>query len=193
MDVKSHVLVANARTRIHHPGRFFMLIETGAELDVTFEFRGSPIGEIGVDVQAGYKRFPGNWADLKDGRFDTVVLTSAINQTVVIGISQSAADYTRTLSVVEVEQPNAGSTAGDQTAGVGSSEIAASNADRRLIHIQNTGTTNNARVGPGVVTATRGVQLQPGQSVTLRTSAAINAIREGGADTTLGVTEESRT
>ncbi len=153
MQVKSHSLLAGVRTRIHHPGRFFILIETGAALDVTFEKDGTPIGEVGESVQAGYKRFPGDWSNPKDGRFDTIVLTSAANQTVVIGVSQAAADYTRTVSVVQVESPNAGSTADDQTAGVGSSEIAAINANRRLIHIQNTGAANNARVGPGVVTA----------------------------------------
>ena len=191
MDVRSIALSAGVPTRITVPGRFFILVETGEALDVQFERRNGRLGQVGRDVEAGFKVFPGDWSDPRDFNFDAVVLTSTNAQTIRYGISAFAADYAATLGVVQIQQPNSGATAIDATAGVASSVIAAANASRRKIHIQNVG-ANNARVAPGTVTATRGVQLAPGQSVTFETTAAINAIREGGSDTTLSITEETR-
>lgn len=189
MDVKSHTLVANARTRVHHPGRFFILIETGAALDVTFEFRGSPIGEIGTDVQAGYKRFPGDWADPEDGRFDTVVLTSATAQTVVIGISQSAADYTRTVSIVQTKQP-ASIIDIAQKSVTTLQTIASSNGNRARVIIQNVDTSGIVRVGGGGLSATEGVQLKIGMSWVTDGTYGVNCISEDGTAVLVSVIEE---
>lgn len=178
MHVVSHPLVANQRTRIHHPGRFFILIETGAALDVTFELNRSGIGEVGKDVQAGYKRFPGDWSNLDEGNFDTVVLTSAIAQTVVIGISQTAADYTRVVSVVQVEQPSTIVTTDDVTVGVAVGTIIAANTSRRQLILRalkaNSGTI---RVGEtGIVAASRGTYLDAGDVLVLDTTAEVRGI-----------------
>lgn len=181
MDVKSHTLVANARTRIHHPGRFFILIETGAQLDVTFEFRGSPVGEIGTDVQAGYKRFPGNWADPEDGRFDTIVMTSATAQTVVIGISQSAGDYTRVVSIVEQVKSTQLYVSADVTlTNAGTTTVFASLSTRFEAFVQNVSAVGYVRLGFQSFTGGNGIRLGPGQSAVIATTSMI----KGQAETT---------
>lgn len=191
MDIQSISLTANLRTALRLPGRFFMLVETGAPLEVGFELNGATTGERARNVEAGYVRMPGDWADLSD-RFDGVVLESDTNQTVRIGISEHAADYRRVVGIFQVQLANAGTTAADQTVGAASSEIAAENASRRRVHVQNTHATETIRVGPGTVTASRGIQLQPGMSATFETSAAINAIRQGATNATVAVVEETR-
>ena len=192
MDVQSVTLGAGERTRITQPGRFFMLIETGEALDVTFERNRSPLGEVGRNVEEGYVRHPGDWSDPNDGKFDSVVFQSTNAQTVRIGISSSAGDYKSFVTQVKVQQPNSGRTDPDETVSVTSSVVVAANASRRIVHLQNTG-SGDARVAPGTVASNQGVLLKPGQSASFTTTAAINGIRAGATDTTISVTEETRT
>lgn len=192
MEIISVELTANERTVFHMPGRFFMLVEAGAPLDVSFEKNRGTSSEVARAVEAGFVREPGDWSNPDDGAFDGVVLESSTNQNARFGISKFSADYRRVVGIVQVETANGGATATDQAVGVASSVIAAVNASRRAVHVQNTHANAVIRVGPGVVTSTRGVRLVAGQSVTFHTTAAINAIREGAADGSVGVTEETR-
>lgn len=194
MDIISLSLTANARTKIGVPGYYFQLIETGAPLDVTFERNGSPSGEVARDVEAGFVREPGDWLNEKHG-FHAVVLTSGTNQNVRIGVSNFKGDYRRVVGIVSVEQANDGAAAADQVVSNASVEIAAENASRRAVHVQNVSAdgTGNVRVALATPAAVAtGVQLRPGQSVTYHSTAAVNAIREGAADISVSVTEETR-
>ena len=138
MDVRPVVLTAGDRIPIKVPGRFFMLIEAPSPITVRFKKSLSTFREVARNVEAGYKSFPGDWADLDD-RFDGVEFESAIAQTIVIGISDRAADYQRVVGVIDVRGPNAVSTTADATAGVASGVAVAVNANRRFVHIQNVG------------------------------------------------------
>jgi len=190
MDVQDVVLPANERIPIKVPGRFFMLIATGAPLTVRFKKSLSTFREVARNVEAGYQSFPGDWADTTDF-FDGLEFESTINQTITIGISDRAANYFRTVGIVQVEGANAGTTQADVTAAVATSVASVANANRRRVHVQNVSAAGNARVGPGTVTATRGNQLRPGASFTYETTAAINCIREA-TDVQIAVTEETR-
>lgn len=195
MDIFSVTLTANERLKITSYGRYFQLIETGAPLDVTFERHNSPNGEVGRSVEAGFVREPGDWQD-ESQAFHAVVLTSTTNQNVKIGISEFKGDYRRVVGIVSVESANDGATVADQTVGAVAVTIAAANASRRgAVIVQNVAAAGggNVRVALGVTaTATTGVQLAPGQSVTFHSTASVSAIREGAVSADVSVTEETR-
>ena len=72
-------------------------------------------------------------------------------------------------------------TVGDQATNTASAtSIAAANANRQQIIVQNLDTTNAVRVGDSAVTATRGIRVPAGGSVTLAVTAQIYAIAEAG-------------
>lgn len=197
MDVQEVELNANARVPVHVPGRFFMLIATSAPVTVRFKRSLSTFREVARDVEGGYVSFPGDWTD-RDDRFDGVEFVSTVNQTITIGISDRAADYRRTVGVVQVEGPNDGATAADQTI-VGAAAavtIAAANADRLgAIIVQNVEDPGggNVRVALGATaTAALGKRLAPGQSVTFHSPAAVTAFAET-VNVKVSVTEETRT
>lgn len=91
-------------------------------------------------------------------------------------------------------QPTATHTA-DNTVTNASETILAANSARKGLIIQNVDSSDNVRVNLAGATATvtNGIQLAPGQSITLMMPAcptnAITAIREGSADTTVHVVE----
>lgn len=191
MDVQLVTLSSGERRRIVQPGRFFMLLTTGGPIDVTFEENNSPIGEIARNVEAGYQRFPGDWADPRDGKFTAVVLTSVTSQTITIGISQQAADYKRTVGIVQVDQPNSITTTADVAVTAAVITIIGSKPNRRAIHIQNLG-PGNIRLGETGISPTRGLQLVPGQPVTFTTTFQIRAILETATLASVTITEETR-
>ena len=191
MRVESQTLVANQRTQFRIPGRFFLLIQASTGIDVEFRRNKSLLREKATDVVGGYKSFPGDWSDPDDNTFDEFDLTSAIGQTIIYGVSESAGDYSFLRTLVQIEQPNTIVTVVDITVAGVVVTLAAANAGRREVHIQNVG-AGNIRVGDTNVAAARGIQLTPGQAVTLTTTAEIRAIREA-VNSTASVTEETRT
>lgn len=194
MDIQSYELQAGVRTPIMMPGRFFMLVETGGPVDVDFVANAGKSPESGRNVEAGYASMPGNWLDERDNYFDGFVLESDTNQTVRVAVSFSSGDYRRVVGIVQLQQPNDGDTEADQAVTAADAEIAAANTSARFTYVQNTGAANiRVRYGGSAATAARGIQLAPGQSVMFRGTAAIHAIREGGSDSTVSVTRETRT
>lgn len=63
------------------------------------------------------------------------------------------------------------------TAGVASAQVVAARATRRAVLIRNTDAANSAYVGTGVVTSGNGFLLKAGESISIETTAAVNAIR----------------
>lgn len=76
----------------------------------------------------------------------------------------------------------------DTTVGAAAVEVVPANSTRRAVVVQNVG-AEPCRIGTSGVTATSGLRLPAGASVTFRapfvTRDAIHAIREGTTDTTL--------
>lgn len=77
--------------------------------------------------------------------------------------------------------PGTITTAADQATATGSNtSIAAANSSRKQIIIQNVDATDAVRVGDTNITATRGIRLAAGESVTLEVTAQIFARAEAG-------------
>lgn len=66
---------------------------------------------------------------------------------------------------------------GQVTAGAASGAVVAARAARRSVLIRNTDGANSAYVGGGVVSSITGFLLKAGESITIETTAAVNAIR----------------
>jgi hypothetical protein len=195
MDVRTITLAANTPYRAEIPFRFFMLIRTGAALQVTFLASGSrsPIGEIGRDVEAGYKRFPINPSD-EGERWGGFILTSTTAQDVTVGVSDSAGDYNRLVQVFELDPGDTLNTAAD-VATIGDAanvSVIAANASRRVVHITALASnTVNLRIGDTNITGARGLQLQPGMTLSINTRAQIFARAEaGGTNQGVSIAEE---
>jgi hypothetical protein len=195
VDVRPITLVANVPNRQRIPHRFFMLIETGAALEVRKLERLSlaVTGEVGRNVEAGYKYFPVNPADDSE-RWGGFELLSTVSQDVTVAISDSAGDYARLVQVFEVDPGNTLGTAAD-VATIGDAanvSVVAANATRRAVHVTALGSnTVNLRVGDTNITGSRGLQLQPGMTLTLNTRAQVFARAEaGGSNQGVSILEE---
>lgn len=63
------------------------------------------------------------------------------------------------------------------TAGAASAQVVAARATRRAVLIRNLDAANSAYVGGGTVTSGNGFLLKAGESISIETTAAVNAIR----------------
>ena len=190
MRVLSQTLLANARTPFRIPGRFFLLIEAAAAIDVEFRRNKSLLREKATDVVAGYKSFPGDWADPDDNTFDEFILTSASAQTITFGVSESAGDYSFLLALVKIKQPTTQDNISQKSVTT-IETVVSSNAARTRLHLQNTHASLNARIGGVGLTASSGLQLRPGMSFVTDSTGGWNAISESGAAVTIAVLEET--
>jgi hypothetical protein len=194
VDVRTITLTANVPARFRVPHRFFMLTQTGAALEVRKLAAGtlSLVGEIGRDVEAGYKYFPVNPADDSE-RWGGFELLSTSTQDVTVAVSDSAGDYARLVQVFEVDPGNSLATAAD-VATIGNAanvSIVAANATRRAVHVTALASnTVNLRVGDTNITTSRGLQLQPGMTLTLNTRAELFARAESGSNQGVSILEE---
>lgn len=178
MRVESADLVAGERTPFHIPGRFFLLVEAGAPLNVELRRNGSLLRERAENVVAGYKAFPGDWADPDDNTFDEFVLTSASAQTIQFGVSASAGDYSFLLALVQLRQPKTWDNGADTSLNTGTTVILP-DANRLRIHVQNVGASGVIRIG-NIVTAVAGLRLHPGDTFVSDTEGLVNMRMEVG-------------
>lgn len=171
---------------------FLMLVSTGAAMDVKLFRDGTSMDYVGL--QAGFVKGLVR-------SFDRGTLTGTAGSSVsyFIGqeeINEDFTDYRRTVGVFQAQQsaslqaPSADVSVG---AGAGGTLIVAANAARRKVTIKllNTADTN-IRVGPtATITATRGLQLEGGQSYTYEGTDALYGIREGGTTAPVCILEEN--
>jgi hypothetical protein len=184
MDVRTVSLLANTPVRFRVPHRFFMLTRTSAALEVRKLAPNtlSQVGEIGRDVEAPYKYFPLNPSDESE-RWGGFELLSTVAQDVRIAVSDSAGDYARFGTLVELDPGATLQTVADVTAiGAGANvSLVAANATRRAVHITSlAANTTNLRIGDTNTTTTRGLQLAPGMTLTLNTRAQVFGRSESG-------------
>lgn len=88
MRVFTQALAAGVPMPIAMRGNFFMLIGTSSPLSVSLRRGGQSLDEDAVGVEAGYKATP------LDG-FDAFTLTSALAQTVTLGVARGTGGYDR--------------------------------------------------------------------------------------------------
>jgi hypothetical protein len=167
-----------------------MLVQTAAAVSVKFYRDGSSFDA--ENIEAGYvKGLVRPW--------DRIEITGTAGSTIrflegIEEVSEDFTDYRRTVGVFQAQQPATIAEAADVDVG-GSGvavQIAPANAARASITFTNLDTSvANVRVGAlATVAAGRGQRLTPGQSVTLRVTGAIHAIRESAAAALVGVLEE---
>lgn len=159
MKVFSETLQAGVPVPFRLTGRMFMLISTSAPLDISFTRGGVSLDEEADDVEAGYKASP------LDG-FDGFTLTSAIGQTVKLGISRGQGDYNRSVGAVDatIVRATALTNVAEATVGVAESAVLAQLATRKfaIFRALPTNTQNIALGATGVVLATAAIVLAPG-------------------------------
>lgn len=115
---------------------------------------------------------------------------SSVTVTLIIGYG----DFDAPLSTISTGGNNTLADVADVTLGAAATSIIAADANRTKVHIKALATnTQNVRIGSGTVTATRGAQLQPGEGLTLETSAEVFGIREAAGTVDVTVTAERNT
>lgn len=194
MDVRAFDLVANVPLRQSIPHRFFLLVRSLSPVTVRKLSAGALSvvqSEIGRDVESSYAYFPLDPSNDAE-RWGGFELLSSVNQTVRVAVSDHAGDYKLFAQSVIVELPDGLDDVDDIAVSTPAVEVAAANGNRRTIIVQNVG-ANPIRVGTADVAANRGTRLVAGGSRTFTTRAAIYAIREGGSDSTVSISEETKT
>lgn len=193
MEVRKVALAAGVPVRIDTPGRFFMLTDTSAPLDVEFIKSQSLTREKASEVEEGYQSKPDPTLGPEvDQSFDGIRLTSPTAQTVQYAISARSGDYTKIGINVEIEQPNTIRTVADITVSTTAVVVLAADSNRKHGTIRNT-SANNIRLGDQAnVAAGRGYQLRGGEFYTHDGTDALYAVREGASDGTVCVIEHRR-
>lgn len=184
--LKTEVFPATGRIVVG-PGNFLLLIQTPAAINVSFVRGGTQFGAEGVE--AGYvKGLVEGWerCSLEGGTPGTTVRFFVGEEQ----IQEDFTDYRRTVGVFQQQLAASANDATDVDVGgvAGPVVVAAANPGRRRVTIKLRADADVAiRVGTGTVTATRGIQLNAGDSQTFECTGAISAIREaaGVAFTTM--------
>lgn len=192
MDVRQITVQGGVRTRIDTSGRFFMLIETAAPVDVEFIRSRSTFREVGRGVEAGYKSFPDPTRPGEDQGYDGLVFVSGVTQTLTYATSDRAGDYSQIGIRVQQPGPNSTTTEDDVTVSSVAVVVLAADANRKHATVRNIG-ANNVRLGDAAnIGPTRGYQLRAGEYYTHNGEDELAAIREGASDSTLCVIEHAR-
>lgn len=185
MSARNYVQTLGAGESISLPaGVFFMVRQAASALDIETQGNpGAPVRFTGIG--AGSKFGPVSagegWKLLK--------VTSAAAQAIEIIISDDGlfdlANAVNVLGIASVAvAPNSGITASgaDVSVNNASASAIAANLSRKAITIGALSTnTGNIRVQSTGAGANRGIELQPGQSVTLTNTAAIDVRNDSGA------------
>lgn len=189
--IRTEVLPATGALNNVGPGNFFMLVSSGGSVNVTFIRGGSNYGA--ENIQGGYVK-----GVVEPWERCSISGTAGATVRFFIGhenIASDFTDYRRTVGEFTQTQPATVADAADVDVGVSAVavQVVAANSARATVTITNlVSSTANVRVGAAAtVAATRGQRLEPGQSVTLRTTGAIHAIRETAAAASVCVLEEN--
>lgn len=188
--LRTETFPASGRIVIGDLNNFLMLVQTAAAVTVRF-YRDGTAFEA-ENVEAGYvKGLVKPW-----GRAE-ITGTPASSVRFLVGyeeINEDFTDYRRTVGVFQSQAPASLAEAADVDVG-GSAVavlVAAANSARASVTVTNLDdSSTNIRIGTqATVAAGRGQRLTPGQSVTLRTTGAVYAIRETAAAALACVLEE---
>ena len=189
--MRTEVIPASGRLYVPQ-GNFFFLISAGAAVNVRF-YRGGTEAATANNATSGYKLglLPGN-------AWDRAFLDGTVGSSVtyLCGYVELNEEFTDFDPAQTTFNPVLAQSVADQAdVDVGSSAVAvlvapANPARRRVVIKVRQDATVNIRLGSNAVTATRGVQLGLGESVTLEGPFAVYAIREGAGTAFTTMTEE---
>lgn len=163
-------------------GRFFMVKSATAALTVECE-RSDAQPVVFANVGAGIQ-----YNALDAGKWQRMKVTSVVAQVVEIVISDEASvSFANTVSVAGgvtiTETPSAtlSTPAVDAVANTSALSIAANAARRRITICSNSANTGSVFIQAAGAGANRGIELQPGTFVELKTTAAIDVRNDSGA------------
>lgn len=184
-------IAANSSERIAVVGNLIYLRSASAQVLVTArQNRPDKIGRVLADASPlstsqKIKTDP----DLFDDVTFQNTTAAAVDMTAIIGVG----DYDA--PIISLSNPNALASAADVAIGAAATAVLPVDLTRLRAHVKALATNAvNVRIGDANVTATRGVQLQPGEGVTINGTAAIFGIEEGaGAPSDVTVTTEHST
>lgn len=161
-------------------GRFLRVITADAAIDITFyDESNQPIGQaVGVlgGFQIGIEPHDLDKASRLIG-FAKVGITSATNQTITVAISRQPIQYDRLTG--SISSTIASGTTLDSVADVSvnattTTQVAAANANQKSVTIKNLSNNTAAfRIGDIGAGAANGHELNPGESITIETTAAV--------------------
>jgi hypothetical protein len=189
----SYLITAGASVKLPG-GNFFRLVTADAAVDVEFfDETGQSLGG-GTGVFGGFGTSQVSFSsdtldEVQKGKraFSSVKITSATEQTVLAIVSNRPITYDRMSLSGNVDVSKADvldSLADDSIAAVTTELVSAADTTRRKAVITNLITnTDEVRVGDVGCGAANGTPLQPGESITLETTAAIYVYnsKAGGA------------
>lgn len=184
------VIANNAETRIPARGRVIFMDSTTAGVLVTARKddtgRGDGLSVGPITMETG-RKFTTQQV------FDDVTVRNESGASVTITILIGEGDFDVSVAEVTIETNNNMATGGDATAGAAAVQIVAATATNRRIHIKALASnTQNVRIGDSNITITRGIQLQPGEGITLEHSQNVFAIREVAGTVQLSIGFERR-
>ena len=132
-----------------------------------------------------------------DGKYENVVFLSTTTQTVVVVLgfgkyNDSRASINANISTTIAPSDTLDDPA-DVVVGVAASLIVAANADRKevMIHVPSDA-ANSIRIGTASVTATGGLEVEPGSTITLGVESAVYGIRDGSVDVDISILDLTR-
>lgn len=185
MKVKDYVIAAGATLRLEIPGVYFQLAEAPAEVDIEFFRSQSSVGRA-TGIPEGFEFGP------LPRQFDAVAITSATAQTVKVAIARELARLNRLAGAIEadISKSETLDSLPDLAIGAGAiAQITASDGDRRAILITNLkGNAAEIRVGDAGAGAANGTPVQPGETLTLPTSAAVHVLNTGAGAQSVAIT-----
>lgn len=187
LDIADYALTAGQVLRIMEVGKVFQILDSSADVKVEFRRSRSMIG-IAQAVPESFK-----WRVPDGGDFHEVAITSAVDQTLRICISQGDADVNvQTGSVTAtIEKADTFTDATDVTLTGAADLVLAANANTRLVNVTALDTNaGNVRIGAATVAANRGTPLQPGQTLTVEVTAAIYAIGTAGDKVAISIVRD---
>ncbi|AUR98311.1 hypothetical protein NVP1249A_17 [Vibrio phage 1.249.A._10N.261.55.B9] len=174
-------LVANVPRSLNVPGNFFGVIGASGSVEIQFDDGVFITRNEGMGGSVDYQR---------------VTVKSPINQTVTLALGtgtvyDARATVNANINTV-IQQSNTVSNVADVTiAATTAGIVVAANANRTELLIKNPSSNpSSVRIGDNVSTgAASGFELEPGESVIINTTAAVNAYNTGTVAQTISVVE----
>jgi len=192
-QLRTETIPANGQL-ISGPGNFFFMITASASVDVKMIGAGTSWGATGVS--AGYLK-----ANVQ--RWDRLVIAGAAGTVVTFfvgdeDVSEDVTDIRAQIALIGgvtlvSEAPSTAiSSPAASVRATGGADTIAANLSRKRITVSsistNTGSLYLQSVGAG---AGRGLELQPGMSLEIKTTAAIDVRNDSGASQTYTIFEET--
>lgn len=178
-------LTANQEFNLNVSGNMYAVIDNTGEFTITFDDSNriaKATGGTGGEFQDTYQRI-------------ALLSTTTQTVTVIFGFGKyhdARATVNATVNTT-IEPSDTFNEPGDVTVGSSSTQIVAASTARKevMIHLPSSAGAS-VRIGSATVTAAKGIELEPGSTISLAAEMAVYGIRTGGSDEAVSVLELRR-